>query len=481
MMRLLLNSGLTSVGLWIALSAFAIVFLSWLRHRNRKELPQISRLGRILLGSLLFVGTLGQLGQGLYKGYIAPNDLLQDIVSADEYLAGRSLYPDDMNLRMRALLEREPPRPSLFSWSPTLHAYENRVRDDWLSYHWVQAHPPFMSLVVAVLLLAFGVLGVWIVLAGLTLVGLTLTLGLAERGLDLRLSRWHLLLLMLALLSWDPIVDVCRSGQFSVVLGALMVAGWYALKRGRPGAAGVAVGVASCLKLYPALLLFYFLLRSRRAFVAAVVTILAITAGTMFLTGPETFAEYRATTQGVTREYSTYPNNLSLLSFLVRTIGRPAETWPLAFGLFLALAFVLIAGVAWTLRNCRSATTQESRTLDEEYALFMVLMVLLSPVSWDHSLSILIFPLLVLGRHALTIAAPWRDTFGFLALVVVFAIPDTSFTILGEVIPRGTPHYLVHLFWLSLRTYALLVLTVWLTRFCRASEATLSTTRPLAA
>src|SRR5262249_45942949 len=202
-------------------------------------------------------------------------------------------------------------------------------------------------------------LGVWISVGVLTSAGLLLTLILAHRGLGLRLTPWHLLLLVLALLSWDPVVDVFRSGQFTVVLGALMVAGWYALKRGRPGAAGVAVGVASCLKVYPALLLFYFLLRSRRAFVAAVVTILAITAGTLLLTGPETFAEYRATTQGVTREYSTYPNNLSLLNFLVRTIGRPAKTWPLAFALYLALAFVLLAGVAWALRHCRSATPRD--------------------------------------------------------------------------------------------------------------------------
>src|SRR5262249_19214078 len=66
------------------------------------------------------------------------------------------------------------------------------------------------------------------------------------------------------------------------------------------------IALATALKMYPSLLLVYLLLRHRRAFVSAVVTLLVVVVLIGTLTGWATFAEYAATTRGVVAEYERF-------------------------------------------------------------------------------------------------------------------------------------------------------------------------------
>src|SRR5438105_4091287 len=107
MLRFLLNSGLLSVTLWAAVLTFLVVLVSGLRSRAapplsvRPNTPLPGFLTTSLFLGFLAAGMFFNLGYGLYKGYVAPRDLMQDIVSAQEFVAGRSLFPDRMNERMR--------------------------------------------------------------------------------------------------------------------------------------------------------------------------------------------------------------------------------------------------------------------------------------------------------------------------------------------------------------------------------------------
>ena len=58
------------------------------------------------------LASLGMLLLAMYRGYLVPRDILQDIIAADEYLAGRSMHPDDMTRKMNDALIREGPRLS---------------------------------------------------------------------------------------------------------------------------------------------------------------------------------------------------------------------------------------------------------------------------------------------------------------------------------------------------------------------------------
>ena len=461
MIDLLLNSGLLSVTLWVALLILAAVLVSWLRTPVAEQhIPAVPPLVTTsLFVAFLAAGSFVSLGYGLYRAYISPRDLLQDIVSAREYLAGRSLFPDHMNELMRQAVAEES-RPSPFWWAPHFQEREARARDRTFTEHWVQAHPPVMTLFVAPFVAGVGILGTQVVVLLLSLAALALTLVLLGRGLEWQLARRQWLILVLAVLGAEPVVTSLRSGQTGLLLGALMVAGWYALKRGRPLTAGVAVGLATGLKLFPGLLLIYFLLRQRKAFVAAAGTLLVLALLVGTLTGWHTFAEYAATTRGVVDKYAQYPNNLSLLGLAARALEAPGE----ASGK--ARVFFYLLAVAAVVAACRVSggprREEDKRSLDYEYALFVALMPLLSPISWDHYLSVLLLPLAVLGTRALTATAPWPAALGFLGIVVVLLLPDTTFVYALPTLGTWIPRPLLTLLFLPLRTYALAGLSVWL-------------------
>jgi hypothetical protein len=463
MFKLLMHSGLMNATLWVGVLACLAVLVSSLRTpagpRHGTPVPRFLTSSLFLV--LLLGGTFLNLGYGLYRAYSSPRDLMQDIVSAQEFLAGRSLYPDRMNKMIQHSLEQEPPRQSLFWWSPSLRAQEDEAREKTYTEHWVQAHPPLLTMFVALLVAPGGVLGAQAAFLVLSLAALVFSLYLIGRGLELHFSRRAWLLIMLLLLGAEPIVNTLRCGQSGLLLGLLIVVGWYALRHGRPVLAGVAIALAAALKMYPGLLLVYLLVRHRRAFVAAMATLVVVVVLIGTLTGWETFAEYAATTHEVVNEYEAFPNNLSLLGLSARTLGTPGKPGGKEQVFFFALVAVVVAAATWLVLS-RTPRQENGTGLDEEFSLFVALMPLLSPIGWDHFLDILLLPMAVVGKRALTPVAPWPATLGFFAIATLLCIPDTSFSWALTGVEGRTLRLLVTLLIQPVRTYALIALGLWL-------------------
>ncbi len=467
MIGVFLSSGLYSVTLWVSL----IVFVSALRRLFRREKPggsPGSLLPRVLTRrsvlALVAGATLLNVLDGVYKGYVSPRDLMQDIVSAQQYLGGEPLYPDHMNDLMRTALEKEPPH-SLLAWSPALRQKELDSLENTLGQHWVQAHPPLMTLCVAPLVATVGIAGTYFTAVLVSLASLTLTLWCLGRGLGLKLTRRHALLLILVVLGWDNVVILLRSGQPSVLLGALLALGWFLLRRERPVLAGAAIGLAAALKAFPALLLFYLLLRHRRAFVSGVATLALLVLFTGSVAGWDAYRDHLATARGVVAEYAAYPNNLSLLAFLARFEGPPGRDHPLTPLLFYGMGFVIVAAVGlFVWRNPRRGDARHD-FLDLEYALLMTVMVLLSPVAWDHYVPLVLLPLVVLGRHVL--AAPGRRPGAvalFAGMAALLAVPDKTYLWVFDLVPAGAGQTLARVLLMPLRTYILAIICFWLVR-----------------
>src|SRR5437870_3450794 len=128
MLSFLLQSGVLSTTFWAALLALCAA------ARDRRALPRL--FSSWLFLAFVGVGACANVGLGLYKGYVVPRDFLQDAVSAQEFLAGRSLYPADMTERMRAAVEDDPPRFSLVQGLPDLSRREAEERHAALTQHW---------------------------------------------------------------------------------------------------------------------------------------------------------------------------------------------------------------------------------------------------------------------------------------------------------------------------------------------------------
>jgi hypothetical protein len=466
MLNLFLQSGALNMTFWAGLMAFFGAVVAWIRTPVRSVPADGPRRYLALFSSMPFLvfvaaGTLFNVSFALYKDYVIPRDVMQDIVSAQQWLEGKSLYPDDMSERMQAALAREEPR-SLVWWSPSLHEREMQERRGALTLHWVQAHPPFMTLCFAPLVAAGGVYGAIFCVTALSLAALLLTLSLLQRGLSLRLSWRQTWLLVLAVFGWAPVVAVLRSGQSGLLLGLLLVVGWLALHKNRPVLAGAAIGLAVCLKLYPGLLLVYLLLRQRRAFASALATIGVLTVFTAVLCGWDAYREHFATTAGVVEEYAAYPNNLSLLGLLARSFPANPGGLLVARGVALGVSLIVLGCLSGLALLPTKAQENGPTLLNLDYSLFVCLIPLLSPVAWDHYLVILLLPLAVLGTRALLPLASWRAVLGVLGLVVVFAVPDTTFTwlakLLAETIGRLGSNFLL----LSVRSVAVAALGAWL-------------------
>ena len=78
-------------------------------------------------------------------------------------------------------------------------------------------------------------------------------------GTWLGLSRWQ----SVSLLAWPPVFWVVDINQFELILLAMTMMAWVAADRGKDREAGIWLGVAAAIKLYPAFFVLPFLARRR--------------------------------------------------------------------------------------------------------------------------------------------------------------------------------------------------------------------------
>jgi len=461
MLHHLLESGVYNATFWFILAVLMALILRWRPGRHRIA------FGAVIV--LLMCGTAANLALSLYRGYTVPRDVLQDIVSAQEYLANRPLYPDDMTQRINDAIVREGPRKSLLESWPALHERERNQFNEMLTSHWVQAHPPFMTLFTAPFVKFFGILGTQIAFLLIALLSLGVTLYLIRLELFPRLPAWAIAIAATALLGWDPLLTVLRSGQTGLMLGSLLTASWFLLRRGRPGWAGVAAGMAISVKVVPALILVVLLIKQRRAFAVATLTVLTIGLSVLALTSVQDHLDYVRTSRGVVEMYAAYSGNLSLLGAMARGLRNLDTQLPLARDLWLLCTGAIVAAFAFQLKRQPGPLAGKTQ-FDLPFALAMTLMPFLSPVAWDHYLVYLILPLSVLASRIATDGGR-RQWLGLTALALFFAIPDTTFHWLYALCDAADLHGLGNWFVLDLRLVGLSVLTIWLAR--RLGQVTL--------
>jgi hypothetical protein len=229
--------------------------------------------------------------------------------------------------------------------------------------------------------------------------------------------------------------------------------------------------MATCLKIYPGVLLVFLLLRHRRAFIAAALTCAVVLGLTIVLCGHQSLVEHARTVRFVADTYIPYRMNISLAGALTRAFG-PGDA-DLARLASAVLSLVLLGGAAWIAHRRAGGHPREAQDLDTVYALFLALVPILSPVSWDHYEVLLLFPLAVVGRLALTGPAREASVLRFLGLLALLALPDTTFGFGAEWLRSWGNRPALDATWLSLRT-ALMIAIVLRLMASAANEADLA-------
>lgn len=255
---------------------------------------------------------------------------------------------------------------------------------------------------------------------------LAVALVLRELAIPWKLS-WVVLIAGL-LLRCDPLRQSLLQGQPNLFLALLLTGCWTAERRQQPWLAGFLAGTSAMLKIYPGWLLLYFLCRRDwRASAGFVLGAAAATGVTIGILGWEAHADYLTRVlPSVSGELNNW-GNLSLTAFWERLFGQSnaaIETWgpqPLWRNLGLGISVLLVAGAALWLAVVSARKDSSRLQADCAFGAQLIAMLLLTPMTWLHSLVILIVPVMVLWRAVPK--ATWLRAVLLLSLVLLWIPP----------------------------------------------------------
>jgi hypothetical protein len=237
-------------------------------------------------------------------------------------------------------------------------------------------------------------------------------------------------LLYLGLLVWPPVLYNLEKGQWSIVLALLIALAWRSFQRGRPAGAGAWVGAAAAVKVFPALLGPYLVLRGRRATGAFVIAAGIGTVLPVFWMGPSAVTDFLRHSRGNLSYWETWPAIVySLDGAAARLLIGGQWARPLVHAPVLARTVVLVVALGLVGIAAYSAGVQPSRSEREgaRFAAFATLLAVLNPLSMGHNGILLALPIALVGR-ALAVIPRTGLRAAWAAAVVLISIPkDTMF------------------------------------------------------
>jgi hypothetical protein len=376
-------------------------------------------------------------------------DFFQEWASARNYRCGLPIYSDH-----RLAIERHLGYVADGEW-PNLRQYAS-----WIT---VNAHPP-TAVLLALPLAALNYPDAVLVWNLLSLAALFVSLRLVARALSLPVSAWSVAPLLALLLLCSPVLVTLFYGQLTLVLLLLLTGTWIAHRSKRPITAGILLGLAAAIKLFPAFLLVFFVLRRQwKTVAAAMVSLLVVTALTAAVLGVDTYWTYARDVVPRVALFRSGWNNVSLPGLWTKLfdpgITRIEPVWESMLmaqtGTWLSCCLVVIV-LGWI-------TLRDDQDDDRAFALTVTAMLLVSPITWDHYATLLLLPL-ALAWTRLTAATVARITFLTLGLVLWMKPEDLhhAFIIGGTKSVIATPWQTLCI--LSLHCYALLGLFALLAR-----------------
>lgn len=274
----------------------------------------------------------------------------------------------------------------------------------------LNVHPPLTALLFAPLtFLPFPIATlIWTLGCVLLLSGIVYLLA-KELNLPLASPWWQITALLM--LSWYPVWLHLHLGQFTLPLTALIFGAWYALRRGRDALAGGLLAGAIMLKIFPAVLLAYAVINRRWRMLWAALAVMLVLVLLQTAIGPREWPDYFAhVAPKNAAEWMNSPRNASLASIGMRLFVGSDEVAPV-FDLpwaepLIRVAFyvIVLACVATVLWRRRSSV----HDLTGEYSLLLCTMLLLSPLSWEHSFIFLLLPLAMIWQRLRAWPGAWQ-------------------------------------------------------------------------
>lgn len=242
-------------------------------------------------------------------------------------------------------------------------------------------------------------------------------------------------LMIVYVLNYYPVADNFAWGQINLMVLALVCFAWLALKRGGHAlSVALPLSLAVLLKTYPLLLLPLLVIRKRYAAAAWTLGLVVLYGLISWWVLPKGLWGDWLANVAPTGGYGLRPFNLpfipvepwnhSLNGFMLFVQDRMPEVFGLPTRLMTRLLTYLLAGAVgaatlglalWSARR-----GQGERTLDADVSLFLLMMFLVAPLSWEHHL-VYVLPAALFAIHFL-LTRPTQLLTALGALAALFVI-----------------------------------------------------------
>ena len=326
------------------------------------------------------------------------SDFVQDYIAANSLRRGGSLYGEDITKFEREL--------SGFGGIQNFH-------------------PPFNALLFLPLcFLPYET--AYIVLGIISIILLLMINQLVVRGLEIS-GEWFLNLSCFTLL-WYPVFYCLGTGQSSMIIAACLIGGWFCLRSEKEYIAGFFFAIATLMKLFPGLVLLYLFMRKDwHTFLATVFFIVFGLLVTAFIVGLNDMQTYSIIM--VARdidEWRGFVLNHSVTGIITRGFGeRTGWTEPLIHLPHIKSLLIVVINLAvliYTIFKIKVMAVKKEFA-DYAFALTLVAMLLLSPITWGHIFPVLILPIGLLLREY--IHEPSSRRLRLLLIILFFlSLPD---------------------------------------------------------
>ncbi len=206
---------------------------------------------------------------------------------------------------------------------------------------------------------------------------------------------------LLIVFNFRPLADTLAYGQIDLVLLFLLTLALWALRSGRDVAAGVLVALGTLFKIYPILLLAFFVVKGHWRALAGFVAGMAVLNGlAIAIVGWNEHVIYITQVLPNIGGTTSWVENQTISGFLARLTDSPRSA-TIYQNEMVRLLGTLISG-AVSLAVCVLAlrpASRESTGYALQYGLFLLLMVLASPAAWMHYETLLVIPFGALILH----------------------------------------------------------------------------------
>ena len=458
---------LISPTFWLLFASFLSATIWMLTKRIPDADTLWSRLWDILadrrLLLILLLADLANVSYRVVSGYINPTDYVQDVVASRQFLLRETMYPADF--RVRGVAEVAAPMPGR-EWIEPIPVFRRVFQTMEITAPFV-GHPPLLGILTAPAVATFGMRGAYLTTVLVTSILLCVSLLWILRELHGTISKPHYIGLIGLLFGWFSVNALLRSGQPAAILLFLLVGSWLLLRRGRAWAAGIPIGIAASIQVFPAFFLVYFALRSWRSLVTALTTIAVILAVIRATTVPGTYEQWLAAAAHMAGDFVTLRTNLSIASLGAGFLQALGYSVNVQLAGTLSMVLIVTSLVLWM--KPWAMLRQTHRGLDIEFSLFTIAMLLASPLFWNRYQPILMLPLAVLFRYRSDKQSPYA-AIAWLVVLTGLCLPEQILEAWNDSLPSllGSP-----LSWVltSAGIFSVMLVAVWTARLSRVTRS----------